>query len=185
MVIGIVIGAVVVLGLVYLFVDREIYLYEGVHLGPRIQGWLYDRWAAEYDKGKRESQLRDPEMLAQPLLEALRDVPQPFVLDIATGTGRMPFALLSQPEFKGHILALDISQGMLEQAAVKLAAHRAGVTLLKYTDLPLPFPDNTFDVVSCLEALEVMRCEALHLVRDARPGSDERHLAAQHVHELG
>ena len=25
--------------------DREIYFYEGVHLGPRAQAWLYDRWS--------------------------------------------------------------------------------------------------------------------------------------------
>ncbi len=173
MVVGIVIGVVIVLGLLYLFVDREIYFYEGVHLGPQIQGWLYDRWAAEYDKGKRESQARDPEMLARPLLEALKDMPQPFVLDIATGTGRMPFALLTQPEFKGHIIALDISLGMLEQAAAKLAGQRDGVTLMKYTTLPLPFPDNTFDVVSCMEALEVMpemETPLAEFARILRPG---------------
>ena len=58
--------------------DREIYFYEGVRLGPHVQAWLYDRWPKKYDTGKHESQLRDDEMLAKPLLEALRDVPEPF-----------------------------------------------------------------------------------------------------------
>ncbi|HSM69914.1 MAG TPA: hypothetical protein VK851_00070, partial [Anaerolineales bacterium] len=80
------IGFVLIIG--YLL-DREIYFYEGVHLGPRVQAWLYDRWARKYDAGKHESQLRDDEMLAQPLLEATRSVPAPFVLDFATGTGRL------------------------------------------------------------------------------------------------
>jgi ubiquinone/menaquinone biosynthesis C-methylase UbiE len=161
------------IALVYLFVDQEIYFYEGVHLGPRIQGWLYDHWAAQYDKGKQASQARDPEMLAQPLLEALKDVPEPFVLDVATGTGRMPFALLSQPGFKGHIIALDISVGMLARAAAKLTGQREGVTLLKYTNLPLPFPDNAFDAVSCMEALEMMpemEAPLAEFVRVLRPG---------------
>src|SRR6266511_4953316 len=97
--------------------DREIYFYEGAHLGPRVQSWLYDRWSKKYDAGKRESQLHDDEMLATPLIEKLKDVPEPFILDFATGTGRLSYALLIHPDFKGHIIALDLSQGMLEQAA--------------------------------------------------------------------
>jgi len=84
-------------------------------LGPRIQAWLYDRWSKKYDEGRRESQLRDNEMLAQPLLNALKNVPEPFVLDFATGTERLSYALMSQPDFKGRVIALDISQGMLGQ----------------------------------------------------------------------
>ena len=103
--------------------DREIYFYEGVHLGPRVQAWLYDRWSRKYDEGKRESQLRDGEMLAGPLLEATRDIPSPFVLDFATGTGRLSHALTRHPEFQGHIIGLDLSQGMLEQAVEKLAGR--------------------------------------------------------------
>ena len=59
--------------------DREIYFYEGVHLGPRVQAWLYDRWSMQYDKGKQESQRQDNEMLAEPLLGALNAarVPEP------------------------------------------------------------------------------------------------------------
>ena len=54
------------------------------------------------------------------------------------------------------MLAMDISRGMLESAAEKLSEHRDQVTLLHYQDFPLPYPDDTFDAVSCLEALEVM-----------------------------
>lgn len=135
--------------------DREIYFYEGVHLGPRVQAWLYDRWSRKYDEGKRESQLRDDEMLAQPLVDALRDVPEPFVLDFATGTGRLSFALLNRAEFHGRIVALDLSQGMLEQAASKLRPHLSRFEMLRHVSLPLPFPDSSFDVVCALEVLEL------------------------------
>ena len=154
--------ALVVVG--YLL-DREVYFYEGVHLGPRVQAWLYDRWSRKYDEGKRESQLRDDEMLAQPLLEVTKDVPTPFVLDFATGTGRLSYALTSRPEFKGRIIALDLSQGMLEQASAKLSgldapsatrpADNARVEFLRHQTLPLPFPDAAFDVVCALEVLEL------------------------------
>ncbi len=168
-----IVGAVVFLIVLYIFVDREIYFYEGTHLGPRLQGWLYDRWAKKYDQGKQASQAHDAEMLAQPLLQALQDVPQPFVLDLATGTGRLPLALLRAPDFNGHILALDISLGMLEQAAAKLADYKTGVTLLRQTGWPLPFPDESFDLVCCLEALEVMpemETPLAELFRLLRPG---------------
>ncbi len=168
-----IVGVVVFLVALYLFVDREIYFYEGTHLGPRIQAWLYDRWAKKYDQGKQASQARDADMLARPLLTALQGASQPLVLDLATGTGRLPLALLREPDFDGHILALDISLGMLEQAAVKLADYKTGVTLLRQSGWPLPFADETFDVVCCLEALEVMpemETPLAELFRLLRPG---------------
>ncbi len=172
--------ALVIIG--YLL-DREVYFYEGVHLGPRAQAWLYDRWAKQYDKGKRESQLRDTEMLARPLMNALSDVPAPFILDFATGTGRLSYALLSQPDFTGHILALDLSQGMLAQAVEKISTlpqgghtgspQRENIEFLRHVSLPLPFADATFDAVCALEVLELfpsMDEPLAELTRVLRPG---------------
>jgi len=147
---------IVLLGALLYWLDREVYFYEGARLGPRVQGWLYDRWAAKYDKGKQESQAHDAERLARPIIEALADVPRPSVLDYATGTGRMPLALLREPEFKGRVVAMDVSKGMLEQADAKLADYKGRYELVHLIHLPLPYPANSFDVVSCMEALELM-----------------------------
>ncbi len=165
--------AVIVLVVIGFILDREVYFYEGAHLGPGLQSWLYDRWATKYDAGKRQSQLHDDEMLAQPLLEEFNDVPDPFILDFATGTGRLSFALMNKPEFKGRIIALDISQGMLEQAISKLHSRAERVEFLRHRSMPLPFPDATFDAVCCLEVLELLpdAQAALHeMSRLLRPG---------------
>lgn len=148
--------AVIIIIVIGFLLDREIYFYEGAHLGPRVQSWLYDRWSRKYDAGKHESQLRDNEMLAEPLLERLADVEEPFLLDFATGTGRLSYALLTRPEFDGRIIAVDLSQGMLEQAAAKLSGSSERVEFLRHQSLPLPFPDEIFDTVCCLEVLELL-----------------------------
>lgn len=175
---------IVILVVIGFLIDREIYLYEGTHLGPRLQAWLYDRWSRKYDEGKRASQLQDDEMLARPLLEALQSVPEPFLLDFATGTGRLSFALLNRAEFKGRIIALDLSRGMLEQAASKVQsldlsarstrpAQTSSVEFLRHLSLPLPFPDAAFDAVCALEVLELfpgMDEPLAELTRVLRPG---------------
>lgn len=147
---------IVVVGILLYLLDREIYFYEGTHLGPRVQGWLYDHWAKKYDLGKKESQARDAEMLAQPVLTALEGIPAPLVLDLATGTGRLPLALLRETDFTGNVIALDVSTGMLEQAAARLESYRERAAFLRLIGFPLPFPDSCFNVVCCMEALEVM-----------------------------
>jgi ubiquinone/menaquinone biosynthesis C-methylase UbiE len=165
--------ALLLLAGLYYFIDREIYFYEGTRLGPRVQRWLYDRWAAKYDHDKRASQEKDPEMLAGPVLENLAGIPEPLILDLAAGTGRLPLALCSRPGFQGHVFSMDISEKMLELASAKLAGHRRQVDLIQYLTLPLPFPDATFDAVCCLEALEVMPAmepPLAELFRVLRPG---------------
>ena len=171
MITWIVIIAVVIV--ILFLLDREIYRYEGIHIGPRLQAWLYDRWAEKYDHDKKDGQLHDEEMLAKPLLAKLSNIPDPFILDVATGTGRLPFALTNQPEFAGHMIAVDISHGMLKQAAKKLSTHLERVELMQYDAFPLPFPDETFDVVACVEALELIgekQAALKELARVLRPG---------------
>jgi ubiquinone/menaquinone biosynthesis C-methylase UbiE/DNA-directed RNA polymerase subunit RPC12/RpoP len=165
-------GILALVGVIYFF-DREIYFYEATHLGPRVQSWLYDRWAAKYDNGKKESIARDAEMLARPVLDFIKDISAPLILDLASGTGRFPLALLSESDFNGHVVAVDVSAGMLTQASQKLEKYQGRFTLVRKLEYPLPFPDAAFDVVSCMEALEVMPemdTPLVELFRILKPG---------------
>lgn len=173
------IGSLMVAGIGLLAVRlyREVFFFEGIRFGGRIHRWLYDRWASTYDRDKKKVQNDDVRTLVNPLLERLdntgRDIPEFLVLDIATGTGRFPLALLSTAQFTGRVMGIDISSGMLSQAAAKLAGYGSRAALLNCEALVLPFPDSTFDVVSCLETIELLRDTGAHLrefYRVMRPG---------------
>jgi ubiquinone/menaquinone biosynthesis C-methylase UbiE len=147
---------------------------EGVYLGRRMVIWLYDLYARRYDRIKQYNPAWESATLGRPILRALLDVPAPMILDVATGTARLPLALFGQPAFNGYVIGLDYSRRMLAVAAEKLASigHRA--ELIYQHAQKLPFDDATFDAVTCLEALEFMpNPDAVigELVRVARPGA--------------
>lgn len=145
---------------------------EGVYLGRRAVIWLYDAYAGRYDHIKQYDPVTEELYLAQPILQRL-GLRAPLVLDVATGTGRLPLALLEQPSFQGRIIALDLSRRMLAQAANKLSAFGDRIWLMHHAAEALPFPNASFDLVTCLEALEFMmdaRAVLRELVRVTRPG---------------
>jgi ubiquinone/menaquinone biosynthesis C-methylase UbiE len=169
--------AVVALGLLFARLYREIFFFEGIRLGGRLHAMLYDRWADSYDADKRKSQKDDARTLVEPLVERLeRDAansPDALVLDAATGTGRLPAALLADPRFAGRVIGLDISIGMLGKAAKKLKPFASRSVLLHQKATPLPFPDGTFDAVSCLETVELLAEQSAHFrefLRVMKPG---------------
>jgi SAM-dependent methyltransferase len=146
---------------------------EGVYLGRRVVIVLYDWYATRYDRIKQFNSAHESLYLAQPILDAIPQVRAPLVLDVATGTGRLPLALLEQPTFQGRIVGVDLSRKMLAIAAEKLRSYRNRVSLLHHPAEHLPFPDDTFDLVTCIEALEFMehpRAVLREQVRVLRPG---------------
>lgn len=146
---------------------------EGAYLGRRVVVWLYDLTAKEYD-GIKAYDPRDERLLvARPVLRAVRGLPTPQILDVATGTGRVPLDLMREPSFQGQVIGLDDSRKMLAIAEKKLAPFAKRVKLLRHPAVPLPFPDEQFDAVTCLEALEFFPSDEAALkemVRVLRPG---------------
>ncbi len=165
------------------FIGLGIILYwllvstEGVFLGRRMVVWLYDLTAKRYDNIKQFNPGDENFTIARRLLQEMNGRQAPRILDVATGTGRVPVALLRNSLFHGHIIGLDPAHKMLAQAQNKLVSlnnqNNGHAELVQQRAVPLPFKDEAFDIVSCLEALEFFPLEDAALdemVRVLQPG---------------
>jgi ubiquinone/menaquinone biosynthesis C-methylase UbiE len=161
------------LALVTLFLYWQLVIAEGAYLGPRVVALLYDWTAGVYERIKKYDAADEQWFLGLPLTRALELIPAPLVLDVATGTGRLPRAVLRQPSFDGRVIGVDLSRGMLRQAAKRTAQFADRLTLVWQGAEVLPFLESTFDAVTCLEALEFTpdpRAVLKELARVLRPG---------------
>lgn len=131
-------------------------LTEGAYLGPRVVTLLYDWTAHRYNRLKDYQAEEEDSFLGRPLVEALAGEPAPLVLDVATGTGRLPLTLLRQPGFNGRVVGLDRSARMLAIARRDLAGEAGRCWFVLADAEALPFGGGRFSAVSCLEALEFL-----------------------------
>lgn len=109
---------------------------------------LYSRRSAtydNYDNGAWHSQI------ANRLVELANLQPGQRVLDTATGTGMVAIAASPRVGCTGHVIGIDISTGMLEQAQHK-AKHLSNVEFQLADAEALPFSANSFDVILCSSA---------------------------------
>jgi ubiquinone/menaquinone biosynthesis C-methylase UbiE len=143
------VGAVVAAAL-GLFVYWTIIITEGVYLGQKVVTYLYDLAAHKYDKLKEYNEADEYCYLGVPLSEALGYNFHGVILDVATGTGRLPLAMTRLPEFGGQVIGLDHSAKMLAVAR----RHLPHLPLVQADAMHLPFVTNYFDAVTCLEAIE-------------------------------
>ena len=84
------------------------------------------------------------------LVEACSSSQPERVLDLATGSGDVAFALRSALPASAEIIGLDFCQAMLDQAELK-AKKRGGPPSLSFVHgdcLDLPFDDASFDAVT-------------------------------------
>ena len=173
----------------------QLIVAEGAYLGSRVVALLYDWFASRYDGVKQFDPTNDAVMLAEPVLRHLnattddgrkmtnapvvpasepRRLSSVVVLDVATGTGRLPAALMMQPAFTGRIIAIDASAKMLDIAHAKLKAYSDRIEWQRADAQRLKFEDGAFDVVTSLEALEFFSNPKLALsemIRVLKPGS--------------
>jgi SAM-dependent methyltransferase len=167
--IWIVLGLVFAGGLAYWL----LIVTEGTFLGARVVTLLYDGFATRYDRTKGLRYVYESYFLGMPIARALSGVPHARVLDVATGTGRLPLALAREASFDGKIVGIDRSRRMLAVAQEALDDLSEEVTLLQQDAARLGFVDASFDGVVCLEALEFMerpRGAIDEMLRVLRPG---------------
>ena len=146
---------------------------EGTYLGSGIVALLYDWTAKHYDAIKDQQYVNELRFLGLPLIAGLDHVPSPRVLDVATGTGRVPLLLLAQADFTGCVVGVDRSLRMMAQAQVFAEQYNGRVIFMRQDAAALAFESETFDCVTCLEALEFMPDPATvlrEMVRVLRPG---------------
>jgi len=115
-------------------------------LQKRVQRYGWDK-AANYYESYWQQQLKPAQDL---LLKSAAIQPGEKVLDIACGTGLVSFRAAEQAGPEGYVLAVDISDRMIELAS-KISAEKS-VTNIQFTRMDaeqLTIEDGTFDVVIC------------------------------------
>ncbi len=147
------IAILLILLIIGLILYWQLILAEGAYLGAPLVALLYDWTAERYNKIKEFEVEAEDFWLGAPLAKRLYRYPQAIVLDVATGTGRIPLTLLRQPAFKGQVIGLDRASKMLAVARHDLADR---VLLIQADAVALPFASNSVPLVTCLEALEFL-----------------------------
>jgi ubiquinone/menaquinone biosynthesis C-methylase UbiE len=121
---------------------------------------------ARYDDELWELVPEDPGPPPEHLSEFVRSLaPADRALDLGVGDGRLAAELST-----GHLTGADVSQVALDRARQRIPAAEL---VLVEPDEPLPFADNEFDLVACIETIEHVRDVQLALSeirRVLRPG---------------
>lgn len=157
--------------LFFLIAYWELWVCEGTHLGQRFVVWLYDLAATRYDDIKQFNTIWERQFLAEPVQQALGLLPDGLVLDVGSGTGRLARSLLQLPNIDATVICLEPSSRM-SKLGVALTPEDSAPWLRAWS-VPLPFPEDTFDLVTSLEILEFTpkpKKTLQELVRVLRPG---------------
>ncbi|WP_030841464.1 class I SAM-dependent methyltransferase [Streptomyces sp. NRRL S-475] len=111
-----------------------------------------------------------PEAAVRLLADTLRGRPSPVLLDLGTGTGQVPLALLSSGAGLTHIEAVDVSPQMLHQARQALTpvlghctltlVHAAADAYEPLATLPGE-PDSGPDLITCCRSYHWMNGPAV------------------------
>jgi len=123
---------------------------------------FYDRISGAYDAiadgGEHKARERG--------LQVLAVQPGDHVLEVGYGTGHSLVALAEAVGEGGRVSGIDISEGMRDVAAKRVAeaglADRVELTVGEVP--PLPYDDNRFDVVSLSFTLELFPLESIPAV---------------------
>ncbi|TAG28280.1 MAG: bifunctional demethylmenaquinone methyltransferase/2-methoxy-6-polyprenyl-1,4-benzoquinol methylase UbiE [Verrucomicrobia bacterium] len=136
---------------------------------------MFSRIACRYDLANRLLSGGIDVWWRRRLMQAVRRAAPRDVLDLATGSGDVAFALSSNLPAEAHITGMDFCQPMLDEAVIKQTRGKRGANIVfrQGDGLALPCPDAAFDAVTISFGLRNMadRHRALSEMRRVlRPG---------------
>ena len=139
----------------------------------------FDSQASEYDARETAYYSKFPKISCRDVADRLRSISYEKLLDVGCGTGYLFELLLAQREAEYH--GLDLSSEMLKMAEAKF---NGSVALVEGSADRLPYADDSFDVVTCIqsfhhypdpdkamqEAFRVLKPEGLYILSDTGVG---------------
>lgn len=149
------------------------YTGDGRHKTEQVRE-MFDSIAPAYDFMNRAMTFGIDRLWRRRAVGLLRDVSHRDVLDIATGTGDL--AILMAERLDGSkITGLDLSEGMIEigRRKVKQRGLSGRISFQAGDCLNLPFPDNSFDCITCaygVRNFENLAVGYREMCRVLRPG---------------
>jgi ubiquinone/menaquinone biosynthesis C-methylase UbiE len=177
---GWLLGAALALIILGLLIYWQLVIAEGTYLGTKVVTLLYDWTAHRYNAIKEFDSTDEDESLGRPLTACLATGPDVVVIDVATGTGRLPQTMFRQSGFNGRVIGVDRSARMLAVAREDTISYRRQLHLVQADAMALPFANNCAQAVSCLEALEFLPdpdtglAELVRVVQGATPADYSR-----------
>ncbi len=144
---------------------------------PAAVNSMFGRIAPRYDLANRLLSGGTDVWWRRCLVSAVRRAAPRDILDLATGSGDVAFALSRGLHTRTAIVGMDFCQPMLDQAELKKTAagpaRYANVTFRQGDGLALPLPDESFDAVTIAFGLRNLADRARGLCemrRVLRPG---------------
>ncbi|HTB80596.1 MAG TPA: bifunctional demethylmenaquinone methyltransferase/2-methoxy-6-polyprenyl-1,4-benzoquinol methylase UbiE [Opitutaceae bacterium] len=140
---------------------------------PAAVNTMFARIARRYDLANRLLSGGLDVWWRRCLVAAVRRARPCDILDLATGSGDVAFALARALPAGTHITGMDFCQPMLDEAERKKAPRYAGIVFRQGDGLALPLADASFDAVTISFGLRNMadRNRALREMRRVlRPG---------------
>lgn len=135
---------------------------------------MFARIARRYDVANHLLSLGVDVRWRRLLVKAVRSTEPRAILDLATGSGDVAFALSRGLPEQVQILGVDFCQPMLDEAEIKKSTrHYANVTFQQGDALALPLADNSYDAVTIsfgLRNMSDLRKSLFEMRRVLRPG---------------
>lgn len=116
-----------------------------------LVNWVFDQVAPRYDLGNDIMSLGWHSRWKRRLVDMAEIEPRHEVLDLACGTGDTTF-MVARRASEGRVVGSDINPRMMALAETKRPPNTGHVQFVEASGASLPFPDASFDRVTCTYA---------------------------------